>query len=99
METIGKMIVGFILMIGTVLLEAFVLLKVWTWYLIPYLSAPEIPYIGAVGISLFAFFFKNHSITNENLEADWEESVGKTFILLLIYLTVWFVAWFIKLFV
>lgn len=36
----------------SVAINAFVLWKLWAWYVVPYLGAPAIPYLGAAGVWL-----------------------------------------------
>jgi len=98
MKTTGQLIIGFLFSVIGILIQAFVILKVWAWYLIPFFNAPEIPYLGAIGLTIFFSFLKNKNITNENIERDWEEAlslsvVGWVYDFLILGLAAFFTMW------
>ena len=50
-----------------------VMLKFYTWFLLPvFITLPEITYVQAVGLALFATLFKNHRI--DTIKSKYKDS-------------------------
>ncbi len=82
MESFGKICFAFLVVIITILISGFILMKMWAWFMVPVFSLPEFNLYQAIGVSTFLSYIKGAKIDDK--EKEWSEVV-LNFIKSLIY--------------
>jgi len=98
-----KLLLGIVAMvIGAVLVRAWVLTELWAWFLVPTFSIVQISMPVAMGISLIVAMFTQH-LQHERAETSpnsVSEVFGRVFgTAILSPLVVWALGWIIQLFI
>jgi len=71
MEDFGKFMTTILLLIGGILMQGFILMKLWAWILVPTLNIPSLSIVGAMGIWTVITFIRPTS-SKKSKDIDWE---------------------------
>jgi len=84
MENFGKFMIIIIVMIVTPLINGFVVMKLWNWFIIPIFSLQPLKLIEAIGFTIILAFITAKPSKNNKEEDFWDklfESVLYTILL------------------
>lgn len=86
----------YLVMLPLVLLEGWVLTKLWAWFVVPVFGLPSLGILAAAGIALVAGLLTHQDADCESPKRDREEKVARMVVLLYKPLAWLFFGWVIK---
>lgn len=90
-EKIVTGVFGLVLFVPLLLWSAFVLMKLWGWFLVP-LGVPRIGLVGAVGVDLIVSLTAHQFVPERQTMQNWAERVARAVVIPAIILFVGWVA-------
>ena len=97
MEAIGKFFVVLVILIISVLISGFILMKTWGWFIVPiFTSLPILKFGEAIGIAFFIAILKGRQKSENN---DFDDLIESFFNGLIYSLVLFLFAWVVYLFI
>jgi hypothetical protein len=97
METFGKFMLVILIMTVTLIINGFVFLKLWLWFIVPTFQMQPLRIIEAIGISLLISFIRTGK-NKEDKKNFWENILNQTIFNLGVFIYVLLTGWIITLF-
>ena len=97
----GASIVMIISIVGSAILNGWVLSTMWQWFIVPLFHAPVLTIPYAIGISLMIGMFSKSSSTssdNKGEGTDWSKVISALLAIFLSPLFVLFMGWIVRMF-
>ena len=96
MDTIGKFFTGIIMLIVSIIISGFLLMKTWAWFIAPvFTSVPKLTFTQSVGVSIFLSIFIAKRANKANKEYEFYELVEKFFNDLIFTAILFLLAWIV----
>ena len=99
METIGKFFTTLIIGLISIITRGFVIMKLWTWFIVPMFSMQALTLVHAIGLSLVVGLLTSELKPEDDDGENWFTKIITRFIfLVIVYAAVLFEGWIISLF-
>ena len=96
MEKFGKFTFGLITYIAHILINGFMIMKFWGWFIVPVFQVQYLHFSGCIGLGVFVIIFKTHK---REPEKKFKELVEDTFYYTTFDVILLLVGWIVYLFI